>query len=350
VVERLQPLEHVQLVTESDRVFDLTIIGAGPTGLFAAFYAGLRGLSTKIVEALPEPGGQLAVLYPEKFIYDVPGHTKILAQDLVKQLVHQCETFQPTFVYEERIETLTRAVVEGEKVWRAGTAHEGHFSRTVLVTAGIGAFAPNKIERATTVDEFEGRGVYYFVKDKRPFRNQRILIVGGGDTAIDWALNLKDWAQQITIIHRRDVFRAHEASLTAVRMAGIPMLTFWEVKRVYGEGRVQGATIYNNRTGEERELPVDAVLINIGFKAALGAIESWGLELTDARHVRVNGFMETNLKGVFAAGDIAAVEGSEPLNLIVTGFAQAAVAANAAKQAVDPKSRLFPGHSSELKL
>jgi thioredoxin reductase len=334
----------------ADNVYDITIIGAGPTGLFAAFYAGLRSMSTKIVEALPEPGGQLAVLYPEKFIYDVPGYPKILAQDLVKALVEQCASFQPTFVFDQRIDLLSRAVVDGEEVWRAGTAVEAHFSRSVLITAGIGAFSPNKIERAASVEEFEGRGVSYFVKDKRPFRAQRILIVGGGDTAVDWALNLKDWAREVTLIHRRDVFRAHEASLTSLRLSGIPMLTFWELKRVYGGGQVEGATIYDNRTGEERELQVDAVLINVGFHAALGPIAGWGVELADTRHIRVNGFQETNLPCVFAAGDIAAVDGSEPLNLIVTGFGQAAVAANAAKRAIDPCARLFPGHSSELKL
>src|SRR5450756_1937730 len=129
---------------ETNDVYDVTIIGAGPTGLFAAFYAGLRGMRTKIIEALPEAGGQLAVLYPEKFIYDVPGHPKILAQDLVKLLVQQVETFSPTFEYEQRIDTLTRAQVDGEEVWRVGTVESAHYSRTVLITAGIGAFAPNK--------------------------------------------------------------------------------------------------------------------------------------------------------------------------------------------------------------
>lgn len=333
----------------ADELFDFTIIGAGPTGIFAAFYAGLREMKTKVIEALPEPGGQLAVLYPEKVIYDVPGHPKISAQDLVKQLMQQVALFEPVFVYDARIETLTRATVGDEEVWRLGTATEGHFSRTVLIAGGIGAFAPSKIERPG-ISDYEGRGVYYFVKDKRPFRGKRVLIVGGGDTAVDWCLNLKDWSREVTLVHRRDQFRAHEASIAALRASGIPMLTFHEVKRVYGEGQVQGATIFDNRTGEEKELIVDAVLVNIGFKAALGPIEAWGLQLADSRHIHVDGFMETNLKGVFAAGDIAAVEGGEPLNLIVTGFAHAAIAANAAKRTLDPKSRLFPGHSSELKL
>ena len=334
----------------ADDIFDFTIIGAGPTGIFAAFYAGLREMRTKVIEALPEPGGQLAVLYPEKLIYDVPGHAKIHATDLVKQLMAQVALFEPEFVYNTRVETLTRVTVNGEELWRLGCAIEHHLSRTVLISGGIGAFAPQKIDRPG-VSDFEGKGVFYFVKDKRPFRGKKVLIVGGGDTAVDWCLNLKDWAKEITLIHRREQFRAHEASLASLRESGIQIMTYHEIKSVYGDGDgIKGATIYDNRTGVEQDLIVDAVLVNIGFKAALGPIESWGLELADARHIRVNGFMETNLKGVFAAGDIASVDGSEPLNLIVTGFAQAAIAANAAKRVTDPKSRLFPGHSSELKL
>jgi thioredoxin reductase (NADPH) len=332
-----------------DETFDITIIGAGPTGLFAAFYAGLREMKTKIIEALPEPGGQLAVLYPEKYIYDVPGHPKVLAKDLVKLLVEQTELFHPTMVFDQRIDTLTRADRDGETVWRLGTPTEPHYSRTVLLASGVGAFVPNKLDRPGVAD-FEGNGVFYFIKDKRPLRGKRILIVGGGDTAVDWCLNLKDWAKSITLIHRRDGFRAHEASLAALRLTDIPVMTYWELKRVHGNGRIEGATIFENRTGEERDIDVDVVLVNIGFKAALGPINSWGLDMADVRHVRTDGFMETNLPGVFAAGDIAAVEGGEPLNLIVTGFGQAAIAANAAHRRVKPESRLFPGHSSELKL
>ncbi|HEY8172260.1 MAG TPA: NAD(P)/FAD-dependent oxidoreductase, partial [Dehalococcoidia bacterium] len=227
-------------MTDNQDVFDLTIIGAGPTGLFAAFYAGLREMRTKIIEALPEPGGQLAVLYPEKLIYDVPGHPKILAQDLVKQLLAQCALFEPEYVFDQRIDTLDRVDVSGEQVWRLG-ALDGpapHYTRTVLITAGIGAFQPTKIDKAG-VGDYEGRGLYYFVKDKRPFRNKRILIIGGGDTAVDWALNLKDWAKQITLIHRRPEFRAHESSVAALRMSTVEVLTPWELKRVYGNGTIQ---------------------------------------------------------------------------------------------------------------
>ena len=330
-----------------EELFDITIVGAGPTGLFAAFYAGLRDMQTKVIEALPEPGGQLAVLYPEKMIYDVPGHPKIQAKDLVTLLMEQCALFQPEFVYEQRIDDLRRVEVEGEVVWLMENGVGRHLTRTVVISGGIGAFVPNRLEATA---DYENRGIHYFVKDKRPFRGQRILIVGGGDTAVDWCLNLRDWASEITLIHRRDGFRAHEASLAELHASTIPVKTFWELESVAGNGQVQRATIRNNKSGETEELEVDAILVNIGFKAALGPIKEWGIELADKRHIRVNGLMETSLPGVFAAGDIAAVDGSEPLNLIVTGFGQAAIAANAARQHVDPSARLFPGHSSELRL
>ncbi len=332
----------------SEDVFDTTIIGAGPTGLFAAFYAGLRGMRTKIIEALPQPGGQLAVLYPEKYIYDVPGFPRVLAKDLVTQLAAQADTFAPEIVYGRRAETLERASIAGEEMWRVGDGHQAHLTRTVIVTAGIGAFAPNRMDRPGVV-EFEDRGVAYFVRDKRLLRDKHLLIVGGGDTAVDWALNLKDWAARGSLIHRRDEFRAHESSITELMTSNVEVLTPYELMRVSGDGLVSGATIVNSRTSEARELAVDTVLINIGFKAALGPIGAWGLELSGARGIVVNGLMETNLAGVFAAGDVAAVQGMESLNLLVTGFAQATIAANAAKQRISGE-RLFPGHSSELRL
>jgi thioredoxin reductase len=330
-------------------IYDLTIIGAGPTGLFGAFYAGLRSLRTKLIEALPEPGGQLAVLYPEKMIYDVPGFPHVMARDLVKALLAQNERFDPTYVYEQSVETLRREMVDGEEVWVLGTQSEKHLTRTLIISAGIGAFTPNKLERPG-LTEFEGRGVYYFVQDRRPFRHRRVLIVGGGDTAVDWSLNLHRWADEITLIHRRNQFRAHEASLAEMREREITMLTHFELASVEGDGKVQRATITSNEMDETRTMDVDIVLLSLGFKASLGPLLEWGLEMADQRHIQVNGLMETHLPGVFAAGDIASVDGSEPMSLIVTGFGQAAIAANAAHTHINPAAKLFPGHSSELRL
>ncbi|MER3401260.1 MAG: ferredoxin--NADP(+) reductase [Thermoflexus sp.] len=326
---------------------DLVIIGAGPTGLFGAFYAGLRGLHAKIIDALPQPGGQLAVLYPEKFIYDVPGHPKIMAKDLVRLLVEQASTFNPVFCLGERAIGLRRA----DGLWVVETGRGVHPARAVLIAAGIGAFQPNRLGKPE-IDQYEGRGLYYVVSERRPFRNKRVLIVGGGDTAVDWALNLKDYAAHITLIHRRDQFRAHPGSVAELMRSGIDIRLFHEIKAIHpgDDGTVREVVIFNNRTGEETRLPVDAVIMSLGFKADLGPIRGWGLETVGNRYIKVNARMETNLPGVYAAGDIAAPEGVEPLNLIVIGFAQAATAVNYAATYINPQAKVFPGHSSEMRL
>lgn len=326
-------------------VCDITIIGAGPTGLFGAFYAGMRGMKTKIVEALPEPGGQLAVLYPEKYIYDVPGHPKILAKDLVKLLVDQANIFNPSFVLGERVTDLRQ---RNGGLFELETDTRIHKTRSVLISAGIGAFAPNKLE-VPGISRFEGRGVYYYVKDKSALRDKRVLIVGGGDTAVDWALNLKDLAKKVTLIHRRDVFRAHESSVRQLFDSDIAVGLFYELKAVYGTESLEAAVIFNNRTNEEFHVPVDTLLVNIGFKADLGPVKDWGLRL-DKRTIVVSGNMETSIPGVYAAGDITSPENSVKLNLIATGFGQATIAVNCAKNFLDPKAGVSPGHSSEMKM
>lgn len=329
----------------SDDVYDLTIIGAGPTGLFASFYAGLRRMKTKLIDALEEPGGQVAVLYPEKYIFDVPGYTKILAKDLVKRLVEQGLQYNPTLVLGERVTTLRKSDGVIELGTDKGTKHH---SKAVIIAAGVGAFSPNRLE-AEGAAEYEGKGVYYFVKDRSAFSGKNLLIVGGGDSAVDWALNMRGSAKKVTLIHRRDVFRAHEGSVSELKNSEVDVKLFYEVRRVTGDGsKVTGAVIFDNRSQEETALDVDAILVNIGFRADLGPIKDWGLQI-DGREIRVNGKMESSIPGVFVAGDIAGPVDGVKLNLIATGYAQAALAVNVAKAYVDPNSRIFPGHSSEMK-
>ncbi|MGP8125315.1 MAG: NAD(P)/FAD-dependent oxidoreductase [Nitrososphaerales archaeon] len=326
-------------------VYDLTIVGAGPTGLFATFYAGLRQMKTKLIDALEEPGGQVAVLYPEKYIFDAPGFSKILAKDLVKNLVEQALQYNPTLVLGERVTTLQRTDGVIELGTDRGTKH---YSKAVLIAAGVGAFAPNRLE-AQGASDYEGKGVYYFVKDKTIFKDKNLLIVGGGDSAVDWALNIKDTAKKITLVHRRDVFRAHEGSVAELMKSGVEVRLFYEVRRVMGEGaKLSKAVIFDNRTQAETTIDVDAILVNIGFRADLGPIKDWGLEI-EGREIRINGRMETNIPGVYVAGDIAGTLDGVKLNLIATGYAQAALAVNVAKAYVDPNSKIFPGHSSEMK-
>jgi thioredoxin reductase (NADPH) len=326
-------------------VYDLTIIGAGPSGLFATFYAGLRQMKTKVIDALEEPGGQVAVLYPEKYIFDVPGYSKILAKDLVKSLVDQAFQYQPTVVLGERVTSLRKT----DGVFELGTDKgTTHYSKAILVAAGVGAFSPNRLE-AKGASDYEGKGVYYFVKDKTIFKGKNLMIVGGGDSAVDWALNIKDIAKKITLVHRRDVFRAHELSVAELMKSSVDMKLFYEVRSVTGDGsKVTSAVIFDNRTQAETTLDVDAILVNIGFRADLGPIKDWGLQI-DGREIRSNGRMETNIPGVYVAGDIAGPLDGVKLNLIATGYAQAALAVNVAKAFVDPNSKIFPGHSSEMK-
>ncbi|MBI3840460.1 MAG: NAD(P)/FAD-dependent oxidoreductase [Thaumarchaeota archaeon] len=329
----------------SEEVFDITIVGAGPSGLFAAFYAGLRQMKTKIIDALEEPGGQVAVLYPEKYIFDAPGFSKILAKELVRNLVDQAFQYNPTVVLGERVTTMAK----NDGVFELGTDKgTKHLSKAVLIAAGVGAFSPNRLEAAGAGD-YEGKGVFYFVKDKSVFRDKRLLIVGGGDSAVDWALNIKDIAKKITLVHRRDVFRAHEQSVAELMKSGVDLRLFYEVKSVAGDGKkLTQAVVFDNRTRAETTLEVDAILVNIGFRADLGPIKDWGLEI-DGRELRVNGKMESNIPGVYVAGDIAGPMDGVKLNLIATGYAQAALAVNVAKAYVDPNSKIFPGHSSEMK-
>jgi ferredoxin/flavodoxin---NADP+ reductase len=333
-------------VSERD-IYDITIIGAGPTGLFACFYAGLRQMRTKLVDALEEMGGQVAVLYPEKNIFDVGGFPKVTGKELVKGMVDQALKFKPTVVLGERITKIERLEDGVIRLESAGGHH--HFSRTVLIAAGVGAFSPNKTD-ALNAGTYEGRGVHYFLKDKSAMKGKKVLIVGGGDSAVDWALNLHQWCSEVRLVHRRDVFRAHEESVAEMTRSGIDIRLFYELKEVVGNGEsVTGAVIYDNRSKVESKLEVDAILVNIGFRADLGPIKDWGLRIV-GREISATGRMETNIPGVFVAGDIAAAEGTVKMNLIATGFAQAAIAVNVAKKYTDPNARIFPGHSSEMSM
>jgi ferredoxin/flavodoxin---NADP+ reductase len=325
---------------ESGDLFDVTIIGAGPTGLFGAFYAGMRTMKTKIIDALSEPGGQLSALYPEKYIYDAPGFPRIVAKDLVTQLVEQASQWNPAMCLGERVLGLEKG---DDGNWVLTTDKGRHLSRTVVIAAGVGAFSPNRIP-VEGIERFEGNGLYYFVKDKSQFAGKDLLIVGGGDSAVDWAINLHGVANSITLIHRRDEFRAHESSVNQMRALPLEILTPYEVRLVNGTNSIESVVVYDNKTQEERELKVDFLLANLGFKADIGPIREWGLTL-EKRGIVVNSRMETNLPGVYGAGDIVVED--VKMNLIANGYGQAAIAVNVAKNYIDPKAGIFPGHSSE---
>ena len=333
-------------MTNPADIFDVTIIGSGPAGLYGAFYAGMRGMKTKILDALPELGGQLVTLYPEKWVFDVGGFPKILAKDLAKNLVEQAMTFGPTVCLDEKVISVKTHIENGATIFELATDKgTSHFTKAIVLTAGIGAFKPKKLD-APGISTFEGKGVYYFVQEKKVFEDKDILIVGGGDSAVDWCLNLLDTAKRITLIHRSDQFRAHEESVKALLTSPIEILTYHELRSASGNERLEQAVIYDNRTHQEKTLDVAAIILNLGFHADLGPIRGWGLEL-DKGGIKVNYRMETNVEGIFAAGDVASHPGK--LKLISTGFGEVVTAVNFAKNLIDPSAKVYPGHSTDLK-
>ncbi|TCP56286.1 thioredoxin reductase (NADPH) [Tamaricihabitans halophyticus] len=319
---------------------DITIIGAGPTGLFAAYYAGFRELSIAVVDSLPEAGGQVTAMYPEKQIFDVAGFPSIKGRDLVGQLVDQADQYKPKYLLGRMARSLTE-VPDGLEIGLAdgSVVHTG----AVLITAGMGEFTPRPLP---TGNEWLGRGLVHFVKSLEVYRDQDVLVVGGGDSAFDWALNLHPIARSITLVHRRAKFRAMEGTVRAVRELGVPIITDAEVAELRADdaGVLSAAVIDQKKEGGQLELPVQAVIAALGFTADLGPIEGWELEL-EKRAITVDTRMRTARQRVYAAGDVATYPGK--VKLIATGFGEAATAVNNIAVDLNPDAHLFPGHSSD---
>ena len=315
---------------------DLLVIGAGPTGLFATYYSGFRGLRVAVVDSLPELGGQITAMYPEKQILDVAGFPTIKGRDLVEGLVAQAATANPEYFLDRTatklshdVDSVTVGLDDGTEI-RAGA---------VLITAGIGKFSPRPLPAG---EGWLGRGLEFFVPSFAPYAGKDVVIVGGGDSAFDWALHLEPVARSVTLVHRRDAFRAHARTVEQVRSSAVRILTKAEVTAFRGDGVVESVDVVAD--GESLTLPAQAVVAALGFVADLGPLQQWGIEV-EKRHVVVDSAMRTSLERVFAAGDITEYPGK--VRLIAVGFGEAATAVNNAAVAIDPSAHVFPGHSSE---
>lgn len=327
---------------DQQEVTDITIIGGGPAGMFAAFYAGMRQASVKIIESMPQLGGQLAALYPEKYIYDVAGFPKVRAQELVDNLSQQMSLFPVEVCLEEKVIGLKK---QEERLFELKTDKGVHYSKAVIITGGIGAFEPRKLALPEAA-QYEGKNLHYFVSDLQAFAGQNVIISGGGDSAVDWALMLEPIAKQVTLVHRRDKFRAHEHSVELLMKSKVQVQTFKEITKLHGEDQISQVTLTDLKTKEETVLDVDATIVNFGFVSSLGPISEWGFEI-ESNSIVVDSKMETTIPGIFAAGDITTYEGK--LKLICVGFGESPTAVNNAKVYIDPEARLSPGHSSNLK-
>ncbi|MCO0599241.1 NAD(P)/FAD-dependent oxidoreductase [Peribacillus butanolivorans] len=322
-------------------IVDITIIGGGPAGLFTAFYAGMRQASVKIIESLPQLGGQLSALYPEKFIYDVAGFPKVKAQELVSNLVEQMNQFEVQTCLGQSVEHVEK---DKEGIFTIETDKEVHYSKTIIITAGNGAFHPRKL-KLEGEDKFEETNLHYSVQNLAQFEGKKVSVFGGGDSAVDWALMLEPITEKVTIVHRRDQFRAHEHSVELLNRSKVEILTPYVPVELVGDEKVEKVIVKHAKYDVTIEMDVDDVLVNYGFISSLGPIKDWGLEF-EKNSIVVNSKMETNIEGIYAVGDICTYEGK--VKLIATGFGEAPIAVSNAKVYLDPKAKLHTVHSTTL--
>ncbi|MEX2182196.1 MAG: NAD(P)/FAD-dependent oxidoreductase [Gemmatimonadaceae bacterium] len=324
---------------------EITIIGGGPTGLFALFYAGMRGTSAQIVDALPQPGGQLSALYPEKFVFDVGGFPKVLAKDLVREMVQQAGQFgEPVHCGQNVV-----GLEEADGLFALVTETDRFPTRAVIIAAGIGAFTPRRLPQACA-EPWYGHGIDDAVLDPGKYRGRTVVIIGGGDSAFDWAHQLDGVAASITLVHRSDRFRAHQATVDAVMQAvaagRAAVHTYHELADVIAEdGRIVALELKDLKAKASRRVACDVVLPMLGYVSDMGALTSWGLTIVKDEIV-VNQLMETGRPGVWAAGDVNTYPGK--LKLIATGFGESAIAVNQAVHWLHPEKKVNPGHSSNL--
>jgi len=323
---------------------DVVVVGAGPVGLFAVFECGMLGIKCHVVDALEALGGQCSALYPEKPIYDIPGYPRIDAATLVERLAEQAAPFHPAYHLNQRVERLSRRDGRWLVETSAGTRLD---AAAVIVAAGAGAFGPNR-PPLPGIEQYEGRGVHYLVKRAEDFRGRQVVVAGGGDSAVDWALALAEIAARVSVVHRRAKFRAAPESvrkLKALAEAGrLDLVVPYQLARLEGDGVRLAAVVVATLDGEEKRLPADALLPFFGLAADLGPIAHWGLAL-DKHHVTVDpATCATSAPGIFAIGDVAAYPAK--LKLILTGFAEAAQAAHAIHPLVFPGAALHFEYST----
>ncbi len=317
---------------------DVLVVGAGPVGIYAAYYSGFRGLTCAIMDTLPEAGGQITAMYPEKAIYDVAGFPKIKGRDLIDALVEQAAPYQPKYLLGHTAETLNTSA-EGP-VTVTSDRGETITCGAVIITGGIGRFTPRPLPAA---DGWESKGLVHFVPKLDSHAGKDVVIVGGGDSAFDWAMELHPVANSVTLVHRRAGFRAHESTIESVKKLGVPLLVDTEVTKVVGNGLIESVEITHSPTGEVKILPAQTLVAALGFVANIGPLADWGLEL-QKRRIVVDSTTRSNLPRVFAAGDISTYPGK--VALISTGFGEAATAVNNAAIVINPDAHLFPGHST----
>lgn len=323
-----------------NEIYDMTIIGGGPVGLFTAFYAGMRQASVKIIESLPQLGGQLEALYPDKYVYDVAGFTKIKASDLVERLTEQMNQFENEVCLNEEVKEVTKE----NDIFQIKTSTQTHYSRTIIITAGNGAFKPRTMNLENET-KFNGKNLHYRIKDLNDFKNKDVVVFGGGDSAVDWALMLESIASNVTIVHRRDRFRAHEHSVSLMKDSSVNILTPYIPTEITGDSKIETIKLKESKGDKNIELQAEEFLVNYGFISNLGPIKDWGLAIEN-NSILVNSRAETTIPGIYSVGDISTYAGK--VKLMATGFGEAPIAVSNAKVYIDPNESLHTAHSTSV--
>lgn len=326
---------------EEREITDITIIGGGPAGLFAAFYAGMRDASVKIIESLPQLGGQLEALYPDKYVYDVAGFPKITGHDLVDRLTEQMGQFDNEVCLNEEVLEVTKGE---EGIFTIKTNGDTHYSRSIIITAGNGAFKP-KTMKLENEEHFKGKNLHYSIENIQHFKDRDVAVFGGGDSAVDWALMLENIAENVSIVHRRGRFRAHDYTVKLLQESSVNILTPYNPVMISGEDKVENIMIKHTKEEQIVDLHADDYIVNYGFISNLGPINEWGLEISN-NAIEVNSKAETNIPGIYAIGDISTYAGK--VKLMATGFGEAPIAVSNAMVYMDPSTSLHTAHSTSI--
>lgn len=331
-------------MVKQDKINDITIIGGGPTGMFSAFYAGMRDAKTKIIESLPVLGGQVGILYPEKKIYDVGGFAAVTGKTLIENLEEQMNHFDTDVRLEEKVLEINK--VE-DQLFELVTNRDTHYSKTVLITVGQGSFKPRKLPLENSKD-FEETNLHYIVKDLHQYEDKTVVVCGGGDSAVDWALTLEPIAKKVYIVHRRNKFRAHEAAVKQLENSSVELLTPYVPQEIHSKDKqINAVTFTKKRSDETLTLNLDYFIVNYGFVSSLDELKNWGID-SDRDGILVNQKMETSVPGIYAAGDITQFDGK--IKLIATGFGEAPTAVNHAIHRIHPEEYTQPKQSTKLDL
>ncbi|MEN8247834.1 MAG: NAD(P)/FAD-dependent oxidoreductase [Bacteroidota bacterium] len=331
-----------------DKVYDVTIVGAGPVGLFASFYAGMRGLDTLVLETRSEVGGALTAIYPEKYIYDMVGFPKILAKDLIHNLYVQSSHFNNKIRYNSQVIDIKK---NEDDVFELTTVeNDVIYSKTVLISTGMGSFTPRKLPALKAFEHFENqenRGIKYVIKDKEKYYGQKVIVAGGGNSALDWAHDFDGNSKKVTLVHRLTDWQAHEESITKLPDSGIDVYQPWQFVSANKGEKLEHVVIEHMETKEQKTLEADLLLVNIGFLPSKTTFKSLPIQVKGGAVVVEPSSLESpDVPGIFAAGDSATFKGK--LKLICVGSAEAAIAINHAAIIIDSSASLKPQFSSNF--